>query len=85
MGSDIDLLVIYAGPERPEAYALVKRTFDLPRLEPHLHTYAEYEQSREMLDKMIRGQRYEKETSRDRESTRVRTCDSRASLSTFRA
>lgn len=54
VGSDIDLLVIYAGSERPDAYALVKRTFDLPRLEPHLYTHAEYEQSRGMLDKMIR-------------------------------
>lgn len=54
VGSDIDLLVVYAGPERPDAYALVKRVFDLPRLEPHLYTQAEYEQSREMLDTMAR-------------------------------
>jgi len=54
VGSDIDLLVIYAGPERPNAYALVKRIVDLPGLEPHLYTQAEYEQSREMLDTMIK-------------------------------
>lgn len=54
VGSDIDLLVIYAGPERPDAYALVKRIVDLPGLEPHLYTHAEYEQSREMLDTMIK-------------------------------
>ncbi len=54
VGSDIDVLVVYAGPERPDAYALVKHAFNLPRLEPHLYTHAEYEHSRAMLDKMIK-------------------------------
>nr|BAL55458.1 hypothetical conserved protein [uncultured Acetothermia bacterium] len=55
VGSDIDILVVYTGPQRPDAYALVKRTLGLPKLEPHLYTQAEYEQSREMLEKMIIG------------------------------
>lgn len=55
VGSDIDILVVYAGPERPEAYALVKRILDLPRLEPHVFTQAEYEQSCQTLESMIKG------------------------------
>lgn len=55
VGSDIDILVVYTGPQRPDAYALVKRTLGLPKLEPHLYTQAEYEQSRKMLEKMIIG------------------------------
>jgi predicted nucleotidyltransferase len=55
VSSDIDLLIVYAGPARPDAYACVKKILDLPRLEPHLYTHAEYEQSREMLEKMTEG------------------------------
>lgn len=55
VSSDIDLLIIYAGPERPDAYALVKCVLGLPRLEPHLYTHTEYENSRKTLDKMIEG------------------------------
>jgi len=55
VGSDIDLLVVYRGEARPDAYACVKKILDLPRLEPHLYTHAEYEQSREMLEKMTEG------------------------------
>ncbi len=38
VGSDVDLLVVYGGEPRPDAYALVKRILDIPRLEPHLYT-----------------------------------------------
>lgn len=55
VGSDIDILVVYAGPQRPDAYARVKRTLSLPGLEPHLYTQAEYEQLSETLHKMIEG------------------------------
>jgi len=55
VSSDIDLLIVYAGPARPDAYACVKKILDLPRLEPHLYTHAEYEQSREILEKMTEG------------------------------
>lgn len=53
-GSDIDLLIVYEGETRPDAYALVKRTLALPRLEPHLYTEAEYKAHREMIDKMVK-------------------------------
>jgi predicted nucleotidyltransferase len=52
VGSDIDLLVVYRGEARPDAYACVKKILDLPRLEPHVYTEAEYERLRETLRKM---------------------------------
>lgn len=36
--SDVDLLVIYAGPPREDAYRLVWETIDLRGLEPHIYT-----------------------------------------------
>ncbi|MCL6642778.1 MAG: exopolysaccharide biosynthesis polyprenyl glycosylphosphotransferase [Candidatus Bipolaricaulota bacterium] len=55
VSSDIDLLIVYAGPARPDAYTLVKRSLELPRVEPHLYTQAEYEQLSETLRKMTEG------------------------------
>jgi predicted nucleotidyltransferase len=55
VGSDIDLLVVYRGEARPDAYACVKKILDLPRLEPHVYTEAEYERLRETLRKMTEG------------------------------
>jgi len=55
IASDIDLLVIYAGPKREDAYALVRRTLDLPRLEPHLYTEGEYGLLRNTIDRMAAG------------------------------
>ena len=42
VGSDVDLLVVYQGELRADAYALVKRALNIPRLEPHLYTEAEW-------------------------------------------
>ena len=55
VGSDIDLLVIYAGEKRFDAYAIVKQILGLPRLEPHLYTEAEYQQLKDKLAKMTEG------------------------------
>jgi len=54
VGSDIDLLVVYRGEERPDAYPLVKKVLDLPRLEPHIYTEAEYEQMTGLIQTMIK-------------------------------
>ncbi|MBC7232366.1 MAG: nucleotidyltransferase domain-containing protein [Chloroflexi bacterium] len=54
VGSDIDLLVVYAGKPREDAYAVVKKTLGIPRLEPHLYTEGEYERMSETLSKMTR-------------------------------
>lgn len=55
VGSDVDLLIVYRGEPRPDAYALTKRALDIPRLEPHLYTEAEYQGARTTVDRMIRG------------------------------
>ena len=36
--NDIDLLVVYRGRRRADAFAAVKRTLGLPRLEPHVYS-----------------------------------------------
>lgn len=41
VASDIDLLLVYAGPPREDAYALAKRTLTIPRLEVHAYTEEE--------------------------------------------
>lgn len=53
VGSDVDLLVVYCGTPRPEAYALTKRALAIPRLEPHLYTEAEYEAARPTVKRMV--------------------------------
>lgn len=40
--SDIDLLVVYAGEPREDAFALVKRTFGLAGLEPQVLSEQEF-------------------------------------------
>jgi uncharacterized protein len=53
VASDIDLLVVYAGAVRDDAYALVRRTLDLRRLEPHVYAEEEYTQVSETLERMV--------------------------------
>jgi len=54
VASDIDLLVVYTGRPRADAYALVKRALNIRRLEPHVYAEEEYEQARMMVERMIR-------------------------------
>lgn len=53
--SDVDLLVVYRGDNRPDAYRLVKETIDVPRLEPHVYTEADYEGLGDTISKMVEG------------------------------
>lgn len=39
--SDIDLLVIYSGPPRDDAYVLVRKVLGIRGLEPHLYCEGE--------------------------------------------
>ncbi|MBA7682178.1 hypothetical protein ES703_90524 [subsurface metagenome] len=55
VASDVDLLVVYKGRERKEAYAVVKRTVDVFGLEPHVYSQAHYQQMKSTIDKMIKG------------------------------
>ena len=53
VASDIDLLVVYAGAVRADAYALVRRALDLRRLEPHVYAEEEYAQVSTTLERML--------------------------------
>jgi uncharacterized protein len=53
--SDIDLLVVYRGHPRTDAFALTWRAIDLPRLEPHVYSSAEALALEETLERMTRG------------------------------
>ncbi len=55
VASDIDLLIVYAGKPREDAYALVKRTLGVRRLEPHVYAEEEYERVKATLERMIEG------------------------------
>ena len=54
VASDVDLLVVYQGKERKNAYALVKKTLDTPNLEPHTYSAKEYAEMKNTIDRMIR-------------------------------
>ncbi|MEM2364726.1 MAG: nucleotidyltransferase domain-containing protein [Candidatus Bathyarchaeia archaeon] len=41
--SDVDLLVIYDGPRRPNAYEIVVESLRIPRLEPLVYSRWEFE------------------------------------------
>lgn len=51
--SDIDLLVVYKGTERPDAFSVVKKSFEVPMLEPHVYPEHEYEELKDVISKMI--------------------------------
>ena len=53
VASDIDLLVVYAGAVRTDAYALVRHVLGLRRLEPHVYAEEEYAQVSTTLERMV--------------------------------
>ena len=53
VASDVDLLVVYSGKEREDAFATVKKTLDVPLLEPHVHSQEQYERLRGVIGRMI--------------------------------
>jgi hypothetical protein len=55
VGSDIDLLIVYKGETRPDAYAITKRSLDIRRLEPHLYSEVEYREMKETIHRMEEG------------------------------
>jgi predicted nucleotidyltransferase len=54
VASDVDLLVVYAGRPRTDAYELVRRGLNIRRLEPHVYTEEEYNQAKMTVERMIR-------------------------------
>ena len=55
VGSDIDLLVVHRGEKRADAYALVKKVLDLPRLEPHIYAEGEAAEMKGTIRRMAEG------------------------------
>lgn len=55
VGSDVDLLIVYRGEARADAYALTKEILDIPRLEPHLYAEKEYQRMKETISQMSEG------------------------------
>lgn len=53
-GSDVDVLVVYRGSLRPDAYEIVWETLRIPRLKPHVYSEEEYRALQENLAQMTR-------------------------------
>lgn len=53
--SDVDLLVVYGGEAREDAFRIVKTTLAVPGLEPHVYALREAEAARDRLDRMTSG------------------------------
>ena len=50
--SDIDVLIIYEGPPRPDAYRITRDMIPIRGLEPHLYTTAEAQDLEDTLGRM---------------------------------
>jgi predicted nucleotidyltransferase len=55
VASDIDVLVVYRGQPRADAYAVARRVLDIRGLEPHVYAEGEYAAVAPTVDRMIRG------------------------------
>lgn len=53
--SDVDLLVIYEGKPRDDAYALIRKILNVPGLEPHAYTLDEFAAVRPTVQRMERN------------------------------
>lgn len=53
--SDVDLLIVYAGRPRDDAYALCRKIVGVPRLEPHVYSEEEAAALAPTLERMSRG------------------------------
>lgn len=55
VASDIDLLVVYSGERREDAFAMTKKTISILGLEPHLYTKEEHQRLEDTIEKMTAG------------------------------
>jgi hypothetical protein len=51
--SDIDLLVVYSGPEREDAFAIVKTSMEIEGLEPHVYSERAYLEMKPLISRML--------------------------------
>ncbi len=49
VASDVDLLVVYRGRSREDAFAIVKQVLAIPALEPHVYSEDEFEQAQSRI------------------------------------
>jgi len=54
VASDIDLLIIYKGKQRQDAFAICKKTLGISGLEPHIYSEGEAEEVKERIERMIK-------------------------------
>lgn len=54
VASDIDLLIVYGGRARKDAYAICKKTLKIPRLEPHVYSEKEFEEGKQTIERMVK-------------------------------
>ncbi len=55
VASDVDLLVVYQGQPREDAFAIVKKVLAIPALEPHVYSEDEFETARRHIQRMTEG------------------------------
>jgi predicted nucleotidyltransferase len=55
VASDVDLLVVYRGPRRDDAFREIKLTLGIPGLEPHVYTEEEATLAHPRLARMTAG------------------------------
>ena len=55
VASDVDLLVVYVGEERGDAFVATKKTIEVRGLEPHVYTEDAYQALKNTIDRMIEG------------------------------
>lgn len=55
VASDIDLLVVYRGEPRPDAYVLVREVLDIRGVEPHCYASSEVAAMEQVLARMTAG------------------------------
>ena len=55
VASDVDVLLVYKGEPRDDAYALCKKILGIRGLEPHLYTEEEYRAMGDTVARMTKG------------------------------
>jgi hypothetical protein len=54
VGSDVDLLIVYAGSRRDDVFRIAKDVVRVPRLEPHVYSELEAEALAPLMARMTR-------------------------------
>ena len=55
VASDIDLLIVYSGRKREDAFAVAKTTIAIPGVEPHIYSEQESVKIKPVIERMLEG------------------------------